>query len=293
VLLIAWSLFVSFQAVYPERAPIRTNPSYWGLPYTSISFPSASGGVKLAGWWVPASGATMTVVLAHGYTANREEDWIPGFAVTDLLHEMGTNVLLFDFRGEGASKGHLVTIGAKEQWDVVGAARKASLEAPGLPVAVWGFSMGASAAILAAEDDPSIRAVVADSPYANLGPYLWKNLPEWTGLPAIPFNWIILTIMPELTGADIGAADPISRVAALGKRPLLLVAGTKDKTIPMANARALYRAAARTDPNTRLWIVPQADHVQSFQLRPVAYANKLWALFHKIDPRLRHLAAPF
>lgn len=288
ILSITYGLFIGWTLTHPKRAILRTNPGYWGLSYQKVSFPSAEGNLQLKGWWIPAPGARMTVVMAHGYTANREMDGLPGLLVAGTLHEMDANVLLFDFRGEGASPGHLVSAGVYEQWDVVGAAEYAQQHlAKGMPVAVFGFSMGASAAILGAEDDPHIAAVIADSPYANLGPYLQKSLPYWTDLPAFPFNSIILGFLPMMTGIDLQKADPLDRLPDLGTRPLLLIAGLKDKTILPKNSLQLAIQAKKTDPHVSLWMVPLATHVAAFQLRPVAYAMKLYDFLKPLDPALK------
>lgn len=294
LVVLGYGLLAAWEATHPKREKLRTNPSYWGLAYKNVTFPSARGHLSLKGWWIPEKGAHLTVVLAHPYTENREVDYVPGFALADLLHQMGANILTFDFRGEGQSPGSLVTIGVEEQWDLVGAVEAARKTfAPGVPVAVWGFSMGASTALLAAEDDPHVAAVIADSPYAALGPYLDANLPKFTGLPSFPFDPVILTLFPLLTGIDLNQADPLAHMARLGSRPVLLVAGTWDKTIPDRNAKVLYKAGHRTDPRLEIWLVPRAHHVQAYQLRPIAYAQRLWQTLHGVDPSLRKPARPY
>ena len=294
LLLLGYSFLAAWQATHPKREQLRTNPSYWGLSYKNVRFRSQKGDLTLRGWWIPAKGSRLTVVIAHAYTENREDDYIPGYDVADLLHQMGANILMFDFRGEGNSQGSLVTVGVDEQWDLVAAAREAERHlASGVPVAVWGFSMGASTALLAAEDDPQIRAVIADSPYSDLRSYLEKNLSQYTGLPSFPFSPLLLVLFPPLFGIDLSQANPVAHMERLGTRPVLLIAGTKDKTIPYLNAKKLYSAGRRTDPHIQLWLVPKAHHVQAFQLRPIAYAKKLWQILHQVDPSLRRPALPY
>ncbi len=288
LLLVLYSGFVVYSLTHPKRDVLRTNPALWGLSYQNVTFTSRSGGLRLNGWWIPAAHAGLTVVLAHGYDSNRAMDSLPGLGLASALHTMGANVLMFDFRAEGTSPGHEVTVGVREQWDLVGAVEAARTTfAPGVPVAVIGFSMGASTALLAAEDDPHVAAVVADSPFANLKTYLEANLPVWTHLPAVPFNAIIMAILPVVSGAHASQADPLAGLARLGSRPLLLVAGLKDQLIPYQNSVLLYHTARRTDANAALWLVPMAQHVQSFQLQPVAYLSHLYTFLHPIDPALR------
>lgn len=288
ILSVAYGTYVGLRLTYPRREPMPTNPAYWGMHYRKVLFPSRAGGLLLRGWWIPAARpAGITVVFAHGYTSNRAGIGVPELAIMRALHLSGANVLAFDFRGEGRSPKAIVSVGQYEVGDLVGAVADAQRLGPRDKVAVIGFSMGASVALMAAEQDPRVAAVVADSPFAALLPYLEESLPHWTGLPAFPFNWIVLHIVPIMTGLDPAKVDPLGHVAALGTRPVLLIAGTKDRTIPPSNSRGLYRALRRTDPHARLWIVPGAEHVEAFQLRPIAYLQNIYALLRTVDPLLR------
>lgn len=286
--LVGYGVRIGLSLTHPERSPMPTNPGYWGMPYHDIHFRSLAGGVQLRGWWIPAARPEgLTVVFAHGYTSNRAGIGIPELAIMRELHLMGANVLTFDFRGEGRSSGNLVSVGEYESKDLIAAVRYAQGIAPRSPVAVIGFSMGASVALLAGEQDRKIAAVVADSPFAALQPYLEQNLPYWTQLPAFPFNWIVLHLVPLMTGLDPAKVDPLAHVAALGRRPVLLIAGTKDRTIPPSNSKQLYQALRRTDPNASFWLVKGAEHVESFQLRPFAYLQHVYGLFRRVAPHLR------
>lgn len=288
VLSAAYGVLIGLELTHPPREPMPTNPAFWGMAYQKIRFPSRSGGLLLHGWWIPAKTPVgLTVVFAHGYTSNRAGIGIPELAVMRELHLMGANVLAFDFRAEGRSPGTIVSVGQYESGDLVGAVAYAARLAPRDKVAVIGFSMGASVALMAAEADPHVAAVIADSPFAALLPYLDQNLPYWTGLPAVPFNWIVLNVVPIVTGLDPAKVDPLAHTFQLGHRPVLLIAGTKDKTIAPSNSKQLYAALRRTDPNARFWLVPGAEHVESFQLRPIAYLRHVFEILHEVAPRLR------
>lgn len=288
VLSAAYGVLVGVELTHPPREPMPTNPAYWGMAYRRIRFPSRAGGLLLHGWWIPAQHPSgITVVFAHGYTSNRAGIGIPELAVMRELHLMGANVLAFDFRGEGRSPGSIVSVGEYESGDLVGAVSYASRIAPHDPVAIIGFSMGASVALMAGEADRHVAAVVADSPFAALVPYMNQNLPYWTGLPAFPFNWIVLHAVPLVTGLDPNKVNPLAHTAEFGKRPVLLIAGTKDKTIAPSNSKALYASLRRTDPNAGFWLVRGAEHVESFQLRPIAYLRHVYLILHEVDRNLR------
>ncbi len=289
---VGWSFYLGWSLTHLPRAKMPTNPRYWGMPYRIVRFPSVMDHLRIHGWWIPAAHATMTVVFSHGFGSNRADIGVPGLLMMRALHLWGANILTFDYRAEGRSPGRLISVGEFEVRDLLGAADAArSRFAPGLPVAVVGYSMGASVALLAGERDPQIAAVVADSPFAALTPYLEHNLPVWTGLPAVPFNWLLLHVAAPLLGIAPNTVDPLAGVKSLGHRPVLLIAGKADKTIPYRNSVELYRTLKPTDPHVRLWLVPGAHHVESFQLRPLTYLAYLYATLHEVDKGLMRVPA--
>jgi pimeloyl-ACP methyl ester carboxylesterase len=95
------------------------------------------------------------------------------------LWQAGFHCLVFDFRAMGQERGRFVydwRFGAAG-CAVGGGLRDGALRPICLSV-VYGASMGGAAAILAAAEDPRIRAVVADSAYARLNLAVkdwWRN----------------------------------------------------------------------------------------------------------------------
>lgn len=290
VVLLGPPVLAGLIATHPARTPLNTTPARWGLTYRSVVFPSTVDHLGIRGWWIPAAGhpGSLTVVFAHGYTQNREVASVPGLAVARALHAMGANILMFDFRAEGRSPGHLVSIGEFEVRDLLGAVRWAQQTRPHVPVAVLGWSMGATVSLMAAEANPSIRAVVADSPFGSLGPYLATSLPLWTHLPAFPYSAITLAVVPWMTGIDLARVDPAAHLAQLGRRPVLIIVGQRDTTIPPGpNGIAMAKSLAALDPESALWAVWGAAHIGAFGVSPVAYLDHLYAIYHQVDPRLR------
>ncbi len=271
------TLYVGERLTHPSRVPIATSPAAWGLAYRNVSFPARIDHTPLSGWWIPAAAARGTIVLASGYAENRLTPPVPALAVAAALHAARYNVLMFDFRASGRSGGTLVTVGGLEQRDVEGAAAFAG-QRPSVPVGVLGWSMGASTALLAAEHDPAIAAVVADSPFAALTTYLRGYLPIWTHLPAFPFTPLFFWLVPPIIGVNPQEADPLSAMASLASRPVLLIAGTADHTIPPTNAERL----AAADPTAQIWLVAGAGHIRAYHTDPAAYMRHVLALFARM-----------
>lgn len=274
---------VAEKLTHPARKPISTSPAAYGLKYESIRFPSRVDHLMLAGWLIPAARPTDRIVIeAHGYRQNRVLDH-PALPVAKALHDAGFAVLMFDFRDEGESPGSEVTVGDYELRDLLGAidyAHKLGYDEVGL----IGYSMGASTALEATAADPSVDATIADSPFDDLETYLQQNLSVWTNLPSFPFNGEILWEVKHLFGLDPNAVDPLKQLASAKPRPILLIAGTADTTIPPSNSEALYDELHRRDPEDTLWLVPGAKHVGAYDVEPKAYVQHVVDFFEAYMP---------
>ncbi|WP_230077355.1 alpha/beta hydrolase [Brevibacillus sedimenti] len=149
---------------------------------------------------------------------------------------------------------------------------------PGQKIGLIGFSMGAATSLLVGCTDERVQAVVADSPFYSLREYLQENLPHWTGLPRVPFNWLILTLSPIMLRANPSEVRPYMAVKRANK-PILFIHGTGDETVPCSNSKQLRKLAAH--PDSALWLVPQAGHVRSFAMMPDEYIKRVTAFFRK------------
>jgi uncharacterized protein len=264
----ALGAYVGWSLTHPARKALDAVPS--GISYRDVQFSSARDHLSLAGWFMDA-GSDKTVIMVHGYRDNRLQSNVPGLDVARGLIDHGYNFLTFDLRAAGQSEGSMTTIGVNEQRDVEGAVDYVrSLGAAGRHIALLGYSMGAATALLAAPSEPGVQAVIADSSFADLYPYLNENLQIWSHLPAFPFNSLILAIEPAMTGVNPHDADPMHAVARL-RAPVLFIHGLADSQIPYVNSQELKAAAL--NPADQLWLVPGADHVKSFATDPQGYWN--------------------
>ncbi|WP_304458614.1 alpha/beta hydrolase [Alicyclobacillus sendaiensis] len=279
----AISYVVAEKLTHPARKPVTTTPAAYGLPYENVRFPSRVDHLMLSGWLIPAAHPTDRIVIeAHGYRQNRALDH-PALPVARALHDAGFAVLMFDFRDEGQSPGTEVTVGDYELRDLLGAIDYAHKLGYG-EVGLIGYSMGASTALEATAADPSVNATIADSPFDDLETYLQQNLSVWTNLPSFPFNGEILWEVKHLFGLDPNAVDPLKQLASAKPRPILLIAGTADTTIPPSNSEALYDELHRRDPEDTLWLVPGAKHVGAYDVEPKAYLQHVVDFFEAYMP---------
>lgn len=272
------SFYVGWHLTHPTRMPITRTPALYHLAYRVVRFPSRVDKLQLHGWLIPASVPTRKIVIeAHGYRHNRSGEK-PLLPVAKALHEAGFAVLMFDFRDEGNSPGREVTVGFYEIRDLLGAVDYARLLGF-RHIGVYGLSMGASIALQATADDSEIQATVADSPFADLYSYLEANMPIWTHLPNWPFTSEILWELCVFEGLDSRKVDPLADLAHWRPRPLLLIAGTADHTVPVRNSRKLYQQV-RSDSQDSLWLVPGAKHIGAYSIDPKAYEQRVVGFFN-------------
>jgi len=274
------SAYVGWNLTHPEREKIDSSPV--GLPFENVSFRSRVDSLVLRGWLIRAPGNRATVIFAHGYGKNRLQEDVPVLPIARDLVQHGYNVLMFDFRDSGESDGTMTSVGQFEVLDLLGAVDFVQSRPPlSRRIVLYGFSMGASTAILAAARDPAVTAVIADSPFADLKTYLLKNLSDWTNLPSFPFNQAFMLVVPPLTGLDPGKVSPVREIKNLDGRPLLLIHGEADTDVPIGNSESLQKAY----PQARLWRVSGAGHVQSFAVAGDAYLQKVEAFLNMVgDP---------
>lgn len=272
------SVYVGWSLSHAPPRPVDSDPSQVGLVYEDVEFLSAVDGIRLRGWFLPAEDSDATVIMAHGFRSNRLQPSVPALQLAASFVESGLNVLMFDFRNSGESDGTVTTLGYHEVKDVVGAVTwlKEKHPAAAERIGVIGFSMGAVTAALAAAQDERIEAVVLDSPFADLKPYLQQNMPFWTGLPNVPFTWTILALLPPLIGLDMAAVSPLQVMPDL-TQPTLIIHTTDDDAIPVSNSEQL--AAAGHPERTELWVVPGAKHVGAREVAPAAYDERVVSFF--------------
>jgi fermentation-respiration switch protein FrsA (DUF1100 family) len=252
-------------------------PSDYGLPYERISFPSYDGTI-LRGWFVPAVRPRGTVVFCHGRAGSKAPDliYVPQF------RQHGFNVLLFDFRAHGESDGTQSSLVYYERQDLLAAIaylRKRGIEQVGL----MGFSMGAAVAIATAPLSEAVRAVIADSAFAEVRTIAVTYLQQ-RGIPR-PLASGLATLIIWAAGLRLGChlpdADPLRWVGRIAPRPLLLIHGGQDEGIPVSDAQRLYEAAS--EPK-ELWIAPEAEHRCADKVRPEEYMSRVLGFFDRWLP---------
>lgn len=248
-------------------APISKHPDQVGIgDLKEVTFRS-SDGTRLGGWYVPSRNGA-SVIVTHGTGSDRSTM----LAELRILSEASFGVLAFDWPGNGASEGDVrwniqerQALSAAIDWlsrrrDVVGG-----------QVGGLGFSMGGYIMAQVAAKDTRLRAIVllaTPSDYAELTHWQhrkWGWLSEWPAELAL-----------RRSGMPTTEQRPVDVVGEIAPRPLAVVRGDADDTVPEFMTRSIY-AAARAPK--ALLIIPGAKHGGYAQAAPDAYRSWLVRFF--------------
>lgn len=209
------------------------------VSFTSVRGPELAGALD-----PPENGDRGWGLFVHGFTLGKDSP--AAFRISRGLAAQGIGMLRYDNLGCGASEGELGdgSFTVKVEDTVKAAEFLAERGTP--PELIVGHSWGGAAAIIAAQQIPSVRAVVTIGAPAepadverHYDAIVDKVLKEGSG------TWKIggraMTLKRDFV-EDVRHADLIGRVRTLG-RPLLIMHSPTDATVDIENASKVFRAA--------------------------------------------------
>jgi hypothetical protein len=240
---------------YPETRLVGT-PADVGLVYEEARFSTADG-VLLHGWWVSGR-RPETILWLHGNAGNISHR----LDNLRLLHErVGASVLLFDYRGYGASAGTPSERGLYA--DAAGALAylRGRTDVQADRIVYFGRSLGAAVAVELALHAPP-PGLVLETAFTSVRGMAAEMLPS-----------PLAALVPE-------SFDNLARIGAV-RCPILFVHGDRDEVVPYAQARRLFDAARA--PKS-LFTLPGAGHNDTYLVGGDRY-------FRRIEEFLDSLAA--
>jgi hypothetical protein len=228
---------------YPTRVRYDS-PGEYGLAFESVCFRS-DGGVRLHGWFFPATGtARGTVVHAHGNAGNVSAHfpyvaWLPG---------RGWNVLCFDYRGYGQSQGRPTRAGTLA--DVRAAIEYVPTRADVDParVVLFGQSIGGTLGLVAAAGRNDLRGLVIDGAFAAYRREAREVLRR-------SLLWGVAGLVSRYLVSDDDS--PIEIMNRLPDVPKLFLCGTADRIVKAQHTIDLYEAAPAPK---RLHVIEDGGH---------------------------------
>jgi uncharacterized protein len=256
ILWLAASALVSWRLTRRGSGPFaEPAPGIAGVPTESIRLKTCDG-QQIGGWLVRGDADKPCVLLLHGMSESRRH-MLP---VMQWLGELRFTVLAISLRAHGDSTGEVNDIGWSARHDVVAAVEFLRKEFPRRPVFIVGRSMGAAAAIFAAEElQTDVAGYFLEQPYKDLKCAVWHRLQHhlWP-----IFDWVAYRGMrlwsPMFLPVDPDQISPYYRVAYIPPSvPVVVLMGSADTESPPDEVKAV---AGRVQSGAKLVVFEGARH---------------------------------
>lgn len=248
LLLTGWVYLSQDSMVYHPLSDLAGSPADIRLDFEDV-WVTTRDGVRIHGWFVPASSTSRRVVLfCHGNAGNISHR----LDSLKIFHDLGLSVLIFDYRGFGLSQGRPSEAGtyldAEAAWEHLVATRGFLPE----EIIVFGRSLGGAVASHVAAEK-TVAALILESTFTSL-PDLGASF-----YPYLPVRLI--------------AKHRYDNLAHLQKVrcPVLVVHSPEDEMIPFAHGKALYAAA----PEPKSFLEISGGHNHGFMTSGKAYVQGL------------------
>src|SRR5207249_3139445 len=264
--------FLVYRIVEPQRASTEINmASCPGRPEV-LDFEVPGGSGKREGWFFPGLRGAPTIILCHGYESSRGEL----LTLESALQDHQYNVFIFDFAAHGANGG-ISTLGYHEV-DEVRAAVDVLAARPDLDptrLGLWGYNMGAYAALREAENDKRIRALVLDSVYDEPKQMVKVGV-ERNGLGGFPLMVRAAQFSFEYLNYAHRDDPPVSKkLIALAGVPRLYIQAMDDPELAETTRQMFLKAP---EPREQA-IIPHGNFVSLGDEEKRAYENRVVSFF--------------
>jgi esterase/lipase len=229
---------LTYRAITSRNDVEAVAPSTYLLSnYETLNFTDSAGG-EHEGWLLLGLRGAPAILLSHGYNSNRSELLSLGM----VLRENHYNVYVFNFYGP-KTKVAYSNLGVREAADLL-AAIKTVVQQPTVNphrVGLYGATLGGYASLVAAEQDPLVKAVVVDTLYDRPEQMFDVQIDSALGGSSPAFRWLAEAEFHLLTW---GTKPPPVRdnLAKLESMPKLFISG-RDIPALAAITEGLYNLA--------------------------------------------------
>jgi len=233
---------------------------------------TTTDGVAFGAWFFRQTGSRQVIVVSPGHKGRRQD--LLGISVA--LWRKGFNVLCYSFRSMPGSDRVTITMGVREVQELAAAIAFARRRVREARIGLLGYSMGAVVSLLGAAGDPSIEALVLDSPYCDLRQVVRENVRRHALLPGWPFVAAISLWMRARHSVRLADSSPIGVLSGLEPRPLFFIHGGADVTTPVKHSRRLYDAYRGP---REIWVVQGAPHTGAYYDDRALYVERVAGFF--------------
>jgi fermentation-respiration switch protein FrsA (DUF1100 family) len=276
VLYVSLSFVGGALAMRIPRLPLVGSPAAVGLDYEDVSFPARADGTALKGWYIPAKGES-AIIVVHGGTQNRVDENVDTLGLARDLAGRGYDLLLFDLRGRGESRGKGRALSDIEP-DIGGAIDYLkSRRYPEGSIGIIGFCSGAAAAAIYAGTN-GIGALVLDGCFPTVDGMVVAEAVS-AGVPWFLVKAFIpgLTVTTRIMYGFV-QTDPVDVIPDIAS-PILFIHEQNDNIVTGEDTNRLFRASST--PGNEVWEINSVEHSQAYRKYPAQYVERLDSFFSR------------
>jgi uncharacterized protein len=251
---------------YPVRE-IESTPARLGLKYEDLTL-TTSDDIRINGWYLPASESSITdfatpttVLFFHGNAGNMADR----FEKLDVLHSLGADVMIIDYRGYGRSEGKPNEEGTYRDAQAAYVYLTKTLNREPKTVVAYGESLGSAvAADLASKVE--VGGLVLEEAFTSI-PDVGQRM-----FPFLPVRWLVRN-----------KYDTLSKMPRIHV-PLLILHSRDDEFFDLRHAQRILAAA--NEPKQLIEL--RGSHNDAFLISAGAYRNGLKEFLARVsDPAPR------
>lgn len=268
----------STRMIRRRRPDPEIDPADLGLPAEPVTFISLDNLTQLGGFWIPASDARGTIVLACGRRGSLDGE-LPVFG--PMFHRAGYNLLAFDWRAHGRSEGRYVTYGVYEKEDLLGALDFLEETYGVTHAGIMGLSMGARTGFITAALTDRVSALVCDSLPVRLHTGLAlvlsrRGVPVW--LSRLLSRWAMVIASFQI-GGNLFHTDATYWVQHVIGVPVFFIHGEDDTLVLNEEIEDIFSRLPGTAKS--IWRVPNAGHREVYAQDPKIYTRRVLDWFEE------------
>lgn len=239
---------------------------------------TAADGEILVGHMYRCAEAKRTVICFHGWRST----WADDFSGSgEMLEKLSCNVIFPDQRAHGESGGRYICFGAQERYDVLKWVELAEKLTPGLPLYIFGTSMGATTVMDAAglELQKSVHGVIADCGFSSGKDICRHIIRKNMHSSFILFYPQLNFFCRVLGGFSFGKCSTFNAMKKCST-PILFIHGEADRFVPVSMTKKNYELC--TAPK-EIYTFPKAGHIKSWYADSERYERIISEFFTKYD----------
>ena len=253
---------------------------YYLEEWQNVYFQSRNSNIKISGWLFNYFPNRPIIIVTHGISPNgkcKSESNI----IASYLVNKNFNVLTIDLRnyGESETVSSFDDLGLESYSDILGGfdfLKKIGFKS--YSIGLHGISLGASTSIFAANAEPEIQAIWADSSLAEFDMILKDEIARY-GLdiefgPAVSFAGRILT---GINPTELSPAKKLSK-----KQFYFFTHGDSDTRILLRHFNYFKEYTNDNNINAEFWLAKDAYHVDAMFRYPEEYSEKMEMFFNKV-----------